>query len=252
AVARELEPLASGALPEIPVGAPLGADAEAAGGLEHDSDAPTAVPEPPPSSPRSSRRGGAILLGTVGALIVAGIAVVALSSGAARHTPQHGHRGSSVATTQTGALAGGGGTTAAPTTGSSTTASPGSTTSSTTGTPQILAQLNLSSPSGGRATVGIVLVERLGGVVGVVIDAQGVPPNSTRNAYAVWLYNSPTSYRFVGFVPSLVGKNGRLATEGRLKGWAAGYHRLLITLETRRKPTAPGQVVLAGPFRGYP
>jgi hypothetical protein len=87
------------------------------------------------------------------------------------------------------------------------------------------------------------------GVLGMVIYAQGVPANGAHNAYAVWLYNSPTSHEFVGFVPTLVGKNGKLVTEGKLPADAAAYHHLLITLETQRSPTEPGDIVLSGPFR---
>ena len=84
-----------------------------------------------------------------------------------------------------------------------------------------------------------------------MIKAQGVPANTSHNAYAVWLYNSPTSHKFVGFVPTLVTKDGKLTTEGKLPADAAAYHRLLITLETQSKPTSPGEVVLSGPFREH-
>ena len=128
-------------------------------------------------------------------------------------------------------------------------------TTATTGTgtdaTQLLAQLNLTSPGGNSNTVGIAQVVRRGATVGVLIDAQGVPANTTHNAYAVWLYSSPSVHRFVGFVPNLVGKNGKLATEGQLPADAANYHQLLITLETESKPTHPGEVVLSGPFREH-
>jgi hypothetical protein len=140
-----------------------------------------------------------------------------------------------------------------PATASSTTGTTThTTTTASTTTPQILAQLNLSPPTGASATVGVAQVIREDGVVGVVIDAQGVPANTSHNAYAVWLYNSPSSHSFVGFVRNLVGKNGKLAAEGRLPAGAAKYHRLLITLETQSKPVSPGEVVLSGPFRERP
>ncbi len=85
----------------------------------------------------------------------------------------------------------------------------------------------------------------------MVIYAQGVPANGAHNAYAVWLYNSPTSHHFVGFVPNLVGKDGKLVTEGKLPPDALAYHKLLITLETQSHPTSPGEVVLSGPFREH-
>jgi hypothetical protein len=235
ALARVLEPLASGSLPEIPVGASLGADAGAAGGLEADSDSPPAAPagpgEPPhvapaasaePREPRpSSRRGGAILLSTIAALIVAAVIVAIATSGAGKKAPHRPKQSGSTAT-------------------------------ATTATPQILAQLNLTSPTGAKSRLGIVQVIREGRVIGIVLAAQGMPANTTHNAYAVWLYNSPSSYRFVGFVQYLVGKSGKIDTSGKLKPGAAAYHHLLITLETQSKPQHPGEVVLSGPFREHP
>lgn len=85
-----------------------------------------------------------------------------------------------------------------------------------------------------------------------MIDAQGLPANTAHNAYAVWLYNSPSSHSFAGFVKNLVGKNGRLAAQGQLPAGASRYHHLLITLETQQKPASPGEVVLSGPFREHP
>jgi sigma-70-like protein/anti-sigma-K factor RskA len=210
AIAAQLAPLSLRPLPEIPVGAPLGADDWFDAGLERTSDPPT---------PPSSRRGGAILLGGIAALIVAGILVAVLSSGGS--SPKKAKS----ATTKTTA---------------STTA------------PQILAQLNLTSPSGARSMVGVADVIREDGVPGIVIDAQGLPANTAHNAYGVWLYNSPSSHSFAGFVKNLVGKNGRLAAQGRLPTGASRYHHLLITLETQQKPTSPGEVVLSGPFREHP
>jgi hypothetical protein len=115
--------------------------------------------------------------------------------------------------------------------------------------PELLTALNLSSPAGDNQTLGVAQVVRDDGVVGIVIDAQDVPANGAHNAYGVWLYNSASSHRFVGFDPNLVGKNGKLAIEGTLPAGASQYKRLLITLETRQHPTSPGAVVLSGPFR---
>jgi hypothetical protein len=259
AVAATIAPLAPGSLPEIPVGAPLGADDQPAGGPEAVSDPPAAVAVAPyetsaapayepPSAPRerppSSRRGGAILLGGIGAAIIAVVLAVVLSSGGGKpHAGGATHTG-------TGSTGQNVGTTA--TTGTTTTATTGTTATTTSTTPQLLVQLNMTSPTGAKSTLGIAQVIREAGVTGVVVVAQGVPANGARNAYAVWLYNSPTSYKFVGFVRNLVGKSGKLAAEGELPTGAAAYHRLLITLETQRKPSAPGEVVLSAPFREHP
>jgi hypothetical protein len=256
AVAAKVAPLASRALPEIPVGAPLGADDGPDGDLEKDSDPPAddagavdeseeqaaseavvtdAVVGPSVTQPRqrppSSRRGGMILLAAVAAVIVIAVLVGVISSGGSSN---HKPTASITRTTQT---------------------VPSSTSASTTTANDVanpLAQLNLVSPNGAKDTVGIAQVIREGHVVGVAIDAEGVPANTSHNAYAVWLYNSPSSHEFVGFVPNLVGKNGKLATEGQLPAGAARFHKILITLETQSKPTSPGEVVLSGPFREHP
>ena len=277
AIVGVITPLVSHSLPEIPVGGldpARPADDPGAGGLERHSDSPAAAaialedepyeseqavpsaPAPerllPPvatatwqdpefefggEGPRedrpSSRRGGAILLVIVAVVIAAAVVIAVATSGSPAKHP------ASAANT----------TTAGQTTHTGTTGTTGTT---ATTTPQILAQLNLTSPTGASSTLGIAQVVREAGVTGIVIDAQGVPPNTSHNAYAVWLYNSSTSHRFVGFVPNLVGKNGKLATEGRLPADAASYHRLLITLETQSKPTTPGEVVLSGRFSERP
>ncbi len=220
AIAEVIAPLASGSLPEIPVGAPLGADDSSVGGLELREGRP------------SSRRGGAILLGTIGVLIVAGILVAVLSSGGASTNP--GRKSYS-----------------GPATTARTTTTPLSTGTSTSATEQPLAQLNLTSPKGASATVGIVQVVRIDGKIAIIVAAQGVPRNPAHTAYAVWLYNSASSYRFVDFFRDLVGKDGKLAGAGALKPGASAYHRILITLETRKKPTKPGEVILSGPFREH-
>lgn len=283
AITGVVQPLVSHSLPEIPVGGfdpARPADDQAAGGLERSSDSVTVGATMPPSSdegpygaaqgvqsapaaeallppvataswqepeyefgaegPRderpASRRGGAILLGIVAVMIAAAIVIAVATSGGAgaKKHPAATNQVASSPVTSTG-------TTATSTTGTTTTT-----------TPQILAQLNLRSPTGAASTLGIAEVIREGGVVGIAIDAQGVPANTAHNAYAVWLYNSPTSHKFVGFVPTLVGKDGRLTTEGRLPPHATAYHRLLITLETQSKLSGPGEVVLSGPFREHP
>jgi hypothetical protein len=275
AISSVIGPLAPGSLPEIPVGAPLGADDWPGGGLEHDSDPLTAEPEqqsfehepdapvttdepwaedvlpdgghrsrttPREVTPRearpSSRRGGAILLGTIGVLIIAVIVIVLASSGGGKKSPvSSGHTSTANATAPTSSTPA-----ATVTTGTTTTAT----------TESVLAQLNLTSPTGAKSTVGVVEVVRLDhGVIGIILLAQGMPANTTHNAYAVWLYNSPTSYKFVGFVQYLVSKNGKIDTDGKLKPGAAAYHHMLITLETQSHPTRPGEVVLSGPFREH-
>jgi hypothetical protein len=286
ALAAVVAPLTSAALPEIPVGAPLGADPGPTGGLERNSDPPdpVAVPDVPdrqaedqpertmtpaeaiadeaadwpqdawseqtrparsstpartPREPRpSSRRGGAILLGVVAVVIVAVVLIVVLGSGGGTKKPAAQHKGTGIASTTTQ-------------TQSSTVTTSTTGTTGTTATDQPLVQLNLTSPTGAKSTLGVVQVERVDGVIGMVIYAQGIPANTAHNAYAVWLYNSTTSFKFVGFVQYLVGKTHTIDTEGKLPAGATKYHHLLITLETQAHPSTPGEVVLSGPFREH-
>ena len=147
-------------------------------------------------------------------------------------------------------LSGGGGkkststSAAARTTGQSTR--PGTTT-----TPQVVAQINLNPPSGGSAK-GIAEVLRQQGKIGIAIVAQGLTPNTKTppNAYAVWLYNSPTDSRILGFVNPGVKTNGRLQTAGGLPTNASHFQKLLVTLETQSNPKSPGTIVLEGPLSG--
>ena len=270
AIADLLAPLASRPLPQIPVAAPLRSDqpavaddppahpqAPAAPGPEalvsaparREPSPPRAPARPPrertPSSAADRKRRQRVLVTAlgVGTTIVVVLVIVLVASGGSNTANKikphltYTYPGTTT-TTATG----------------TTTATTGTTT--TTGT-QILAALNLTSPVGATQTLGVAQVVRVGGVVGIVIDAQGVPQNSAHNAYGIWLYNSATSNKFLGFDRNLVGKNGKLAIEGTLPANAArrclstgctGYSRLLITLETQQHPKTPGEVVLSGPF----
>jgi hypothetical protein len=77
-----------------------------------------------------------------------------------------------------------------------------------------------------------------------------VPPNSTHNAYAVWLSNGAGRYDRLGFVNPPVNGNGVLQTAGALPSDAARYDQLMISLESTRNPAAPSsQVVLRGSFK---
>ncbi|MCW3018059.1 MAG: hypothetical protein JWN10_367, partial [Solirubrobacterales bacterium] len=79
------------------------------------------------------------------------------------------------------------------------------------------------------------------------IEAQNLP--ATHGFYyAIWLYNSRTS-----FVP--VTKSSAVNSKHRLEGIsplptnAADFHEVLLTKETSPHPTHPGPAVLRGPFK---
>ena len=129
---------------------------------------------------------------------------------------------------------------------------PATTTPSTTGTNgtgQLVAQVNLNPPSGSGAK-GVADVVRSGTTQGLEIVASGLKANTKTNAYAVWLYNSPSDSHLLGFVNPAVKSDGKLRTVGTLPSNASHYGQLLITLETQAKPTRPGTIILQGRLKG--
>jgi hypothetical protein len=253
-VASELAPMAGGGLPEIPTecdrAEPLGspervpvgvAAAQGASAAPETrariSAAPAQAPAAPPSAGRagdggrperpvirrSSRRGGALLLGALALAIIAVIVILLVTSG-----------GSGKPTTTSAA---------ARTTSTTTAASAG-------GTPQILGQINMKPTATGSNAKAAAFVVRQGTTTAIVIQGQSIPANSKGDAYAVWLYNSPSDSHFLGFVRPGVGSNGRLSTAGALPPNASRYKQLLVTLETTSRPRQPGKIVLQGTLTG--
>jgi hypothetical protein len=136
--------------------------------------------------------------------------------------------------------------------GAGRTTTSGTTTSGTTPQAQVVAQVNLNPPSAGSAAKGVGFVVKSGSAYGIIIQAQHIAPNN-HNAYAAWLYNSPTDASFLGFVKPGVGKNGQLQTGGGLPTNAGHFKQLLLALESgTTTPKSPGTIVLQGPFSGVP
>jgi hypothetical protein len=132
---------------------------------------------------------------------------------------------------------------------SPTSSSSSSQTTTGSQTAAIVGQINLASPTGGGKTKGVALVLRQGALKGLGIEAQHVPPTTTkpRTAYAVWLYNSPSDAKLLGYFSKGVNKRGDLGSTAALPGNAARYKYLIITLEAGGKPSkTPGPVVLEG------
>lgn len=281
-LSSELAPLATGPMPEIPVQseppepvtpaeaqAGLGAEPEAP---QQPAPAPAASPAAAPrrvsepsadeesepaqkgrrrrrreaaeaaslgeAAPRSSRVGGALLI-AAGVVVVAAVVFLLVRGGGSSKQP--------TATSPS--------TPAASASASTSTASATTTTTSTSSTAKVVAQINLSPPTSTKAgtkTAGIAEILNEGSANGVAIVAQNVPANTTRppNAYAVWLYNSPTDAQILGFVNPGVGKTGRLSTAGGLPSNAKHFKNLIVTLETTAKPKTPGTIILEGPLSG--
>jgi Sigma-70, region 4 len=188
--------------------------------------------EPAPvGAPRSSRLGGALVILLVIAAVGVGLFFV-LRGGQSKHQ---------TASTPP--------TTAAPAASATTPTSTSSTTSSGTSA-SVVAQINLTPPPAAKNSkaAGIAEVLNEGSTDGVAIVAQNVPPNSTKppNAYAVWLYNSPSDAKILGFVNPGVGKTGRLSTAGGLPSNASHFKHLIVTVETTASPKTPGTIILQG------
>jgi hypothetical protein len=209
AVVAELAPLAAGPLPEIPAG-------EAAGNRNG------APPDDPPprqdthegSRLPSSRVGGAIVLAVIAAVVVA-VVLVLVTSGGSSH-----HRASTTASS----------------------AASGASTSRATETKR----LTLTPPNPASKALGVAAVLQERSTYAFYLAAERLAP-SRGFFYAVWLYNSPTSYEPLSKSPP-VGSNGRLQGGALLPSNAAQYHQMILTRETIERPTRPGPIVLQGEF----
>jgi hypothetical protein len=248
AVAEQLRPLsdaplalipaASAAAPATPAGpsspaspaaAPAGPGDGPASDRDRHADAPPgAQPGTAASSQRhsfpsapSSRRAGALLLAAIVAIVV--VVVIVVNSG--------GSSGRS-----------GAGSAGAASTNSSATASTGTSTARAKEDRRI----TLTSPDPASKAVGIAEVLSEGSQYAFYLAAEHLPP-SKGFFYAVWLYNSPTSFEALSRAPN-VGANGSVQGGALLPKDASKFHTMLVTRETKTNPTSPGPVVLRGAF----
>jgi hypothetical protein len=245
AVTKELEPLGSDRLPEVPLdGAAAAAPAarpEAAIDVVPSAAAAT-TPSPPVEptavagdaapgaaaasadppfapAPRVSRRGGAILIAAVAAAVVAVVLILVLT-GKDDNKPQR----------------------AANTTAGTTTSTQ----------PVVKAQVNLTAPKGAPAAkaLAIVQVVESNGQKVVNAVAQGLP-TSSKAAYAIWAYTSPTETRLIGGFDKTDNK-GHLVYQGALPQDVTDvtrYKEVIVTRETSGNPTKPGTIYLRGPMQ---
>ena len=197
----------------------------------------------------SSRRGGALLLVLLAVILIAVVLIVALSRGSGAGNPNTTSR---TGTTSTSASTPTSTSTSTPTstpTSTSTTTATTTTTTAPAANQKVLSSINLYPPTATKGVVGVAQLLQAGKTLTLVIVAQGVPANTKSNAYAVWLYNSPSSEDLLGFDDTRVGSSGRLQVETtRLPSNLGIYKQLLVTIETVEQPKVPGQVVLKGAF----
>lgn len=222
ALADELRPLAGGSLPEIPA-------APAAPATAGDTESPPQPPSPPgralPPAP-SSRRAGALLLAALVVVVAVVVVVVVDGSGGGSSS------GSSTSTSGTTSSTAGG--TRSPATGASE------------GRAKEDRRISLSSPDPSSNAVAVAEVLSEGGQYAFYLAAEHLPP-SKGFYYAVWLYNSPSSFEALSRVPT-VGSSGNVQGGALLPKDAGKYHTMLVTRETESRPASPGSIVLRGAF----
>jgi hypothetical protein len=235
ALTAELAPLTAGApLPEIPpAAAPASASAtnplpaHRAAGQPVPAQASAREREPARGTrpaARSSRRSGALLLGAIVVVIVVVVVLITTGGGGSSNS-----NSSTSAETETG-----------------TSTGKSSSTGTQTGKAKEDKRITLSPPDSSSNSVGVAEVLSEGNQYAIYLAAQHLPP-SKGFFYAVWLYNSPTSFEAVSRAPS-VGANGSVQGGALLPKDAGKYHTMLLTRETASTPTKPGPVVLRGAF----
>ena len=181
------------------------------------------LPGAAPAEAPSSRRDGAILL-AVAALIavVLVIVIIATSGGSSPKKSGTTHAATPTTSTATG------------------------TTNRTATTPHVIAQIILRPRSASSKAAGVAEIVTEGKLTGVIVAADHLTPNTSHNAYAVWLYNPGGAVHLLGYVSPAVGKNGDLKTSGTLPANVASFKELLVTLETTTSTKTPGPTVLQG------
>jgi hypothetical protein len=221
ALAGELEPLASAPLPEIPNGArpapatPTAPVTPSAAGTSGSTAAPRPQRGAQLRSASPARIRGALLLAVIVAAIV--VAIVLLTSS-----------------------------------NSASSGGDGEPTSSSTSTQKSQAKedkrITLTPPDASSKAVGVAEVLSEGNQYAFYLAAQHLAPSKGNGFfYAVWLYNSPSSYEALSRAPD-VGASGNVQGGALLPKDAGKYHTMLLTRETAPKPTKPGPVILRGAF----
>jgi hypothetical protein len=234
ALSEALTPLAAESLPPVPEGrAPLSAPVGDPARGDHPSrgasgwrPAPGSGEKRSMQAPPISRTGGALVLLAIAALAVIVVFVTKSGDGSSSGTS------SSVATS------------------ASTSAETG--TSSTAGTQTAKAKedkrITLTSPDPTSKAAGVAEVLSEGSQYAFYLAAEHLAPSKGNGFfYAVWLYNSPSSFEALSRAPA-VGSNGDTQGGALLPSDASKYHTMLLTRETSSKPTRPGTIVLRGSF----
>ena len=100
-------------------------------------------------------------------------------------------------------------------------------------------------PAGNRGPGGIAVIAERGGKRQVIVQAAGLPPNKRREAYEVWLYNTPQDARSLG--AQVTDQRGTYQGAGPLPDDFAKYRFIDVSREPIDQNRAhAGQSVLRG------
>jgi hypothetical protein len=186
------------------------------------------LPQPVPAERPSSRLGGSALL-AIAVVIAIVVVIVIVTTGGSSPKKNHANAGTRTTSTPSGTT----------------------TTTSTATTPHIVAQIALRPANTASKAAGLAEIVTEGSVTGVIVAATHLPPNTTHDAYAVWLANpNGGASHLLGYVSPGVGKSGTLKTSGPLPSNVSSYKEILVTRETTTNTKTPGQTVLSGPLSG--
>jgi hypothetical protein len=170
---------------------------------------------PAPDSARGSRTAGAALLAVIAVAVI--VAVVLITSGGGSHAKKTTTEASTTTTTGKGKG------------------------------PKVEDQITLKAVHPGDKIIAVVYVLSEGSKRAFFIAAQNLPP--TRGFYyAIWLYDSPTHYLALSRSPT-VGSKHSIEGGSALPPQASEFHEILLTEETKSKPTHPGLVIMRAPFK---
>ncbi|HUN79190.1 MAG TPA: anti-sigma factor [Solirubrobacteraceae bacterium] len=234
ALAGELGPLAPRGLPAIP--------AAGNGAAHRAADSGSATP----ATPAVSRRGGAILLGAIAVVAVVAVVLIVGLGGGGGSSPGTSGANATRGSTSTGKSTGKAGATipsAAATTPSGATGAGGV----AGATHSKALPLTPTDPTTTKA-LGVAYVLSEKGQRAFYVFSKGLPTPASGSFYAVWLEGSSSSPDYpLGSLPP-AGSDGLIEGGGPLPSDAAGYTRIVVTVETSHKPTHPGQAVLGGKF----
>jgi hypothetical protein len=133
--------------------------------------------------------------------------------------------------------------------GSTATEAAATTTTGTDSTADVVAQINLTPPGGGKKPLGVANIVQQSGKRAIAVVGQDLPASGH---YVLWLRNGD-KVRFLGFFPP-VSDTG--SAKGRLQGLVAAptdldsYKEMLVSREASSTPKRPTNIILRGSTTG--